>query len=104
MNQNEIEELINSIKDSLCPKRIYLFGSFADQTYTNESDYDFYIVVDNKEKDVLSLTVKAYKAIRHKQKRAVDIIVNTEEHFENKKNKSLTIENEVSNKGILLYG
>ena len=36
-----------------------------------------YIVVDDSQKDMLALTAKAYKAIRFKQKRAVDIIVNT---------------------------
>ena len=40
---------INAIKDRICmtvmPKRIYLFGSFAKDTYNEDSDYDFYVVV-----------------------------------------------------------
>ena len=42
-----INSEINAIKDRICmtimPKRIYLFGSFAKDTYNEDSDYDFYI-------------------------------------------------------------
>ena len=45
---------INAIRDkfieALSPVRIYLFGPFADGTNTEDSDFDFYIVVkDNTE-------------------------------------------------------
>ena len=44
-----INNEINAIKDRICmtimPKRIYLFGSFAKDTYNEDSDYDFYVVV-----------------------------------------------------------
>ena len=53
---------------------------------------------------MLELTAKAYKAIRHKQKRAVDIIVNTEKTFEDRKGKIASVESEVVQKGVLLYG
>ncbi len=101
---NEIEELKNSFIESLAPMKIYLFGSFAEGRQTEDSDFDFYIVVNDGEKDMISLTAKAYKAIRHKQKRAVDIIVNTAKTFEDKKNKIMTVEKEVLQKGVLLYG
>ena len=101
---NEIEELKNSFIESLTPIRIYLFGSFAEGRQTEDSDFDFYIVVNDGEKDMIALTAKAYKAIRHKQKRAVDIIVNTVGTFEDKKNKIMTLEKEIIQKGVLLYG
>ena len=44
-----INNEINAIKDRICmtimPKRIYLFGSFAKDTYNEDSDYDFYVVM-----------------------------------------------------------
>ena len=101
---NEIDELKDSFVKDLLPRRIYLFGSFAEGKQNADSDFDFYIVVDDSEKDVLGLTAKAYKSIRHKQKRAVDIIVNTEKTFEDRKTKQLSVENEVAKKGVLLYG
>ena len=101
---NEIDELKNSFVENLLPRRIYLFGSFAEGRQNSDSDFDFYIVVDDSQKDVLELTAKAYKAIRYKQKRAVDIIVNTEKTFENRKTKPLSVESEVAQRGVLLYG
>lgn len=104
MPMNEIDELKDSFIENLTPVRIYLFGSFAEGRQTEDSDFDFYIVVNNAEKDMISLTAKAYKAIRHKNRRAVDIIVNTERSFEKNKDKVMTVEREVAQKGVLLYG
>lgn len=53
---------------------------------------------------MLALTAKAYKAIRFKQKRALDIIVNTKKEFDIRKDKSASVEREVEEKGVLLYG
>ncbi len=103
MPMNEIEELKDSFVKDLLPLRIYLFGSFAEGKENIDSDYDFYIVVDNSQKDMLDLTTKAYKSIRHKRKRPVDIIVNTSERFESKKLSPVSVEGEVARKGVLLY-
>ena len=100
----EIDELKNSFIEQLDPVRIYLFGSFAEGKQTEDSDFDFYIVVKDSENDVLELTTRAYKSIRHKQKRAVDIIVNTQSKFNTQKDSHYSIENDVLNKGVLLYG
>ena len=51
----------------------------------------------------LVIAVSAYKAIRFKQKRAVDIIVNTKKEFDIRKDKSASVEREVEEKGVLLY-
>ncbi len=103
MPMNEIEELKDSFVKDLLPLRIYLFGSFAEGKENIDSDYDFYIVVDNSQKDMLDLTTKAYKSIRHKRKRPVDIIVNTSEGFESKKLSTVSVEGGVARKGVLLY-
>ena len=99
MPTTEINELTNSFVKDLMPIRIYLFGSFAEGKQNADSDFDFYLIVD-----MLGLTAKAYKAIRHKQKRSVDIIVNTEKTFEDRKEKIASVESEVVQKGVLLYG
>lgn len=104
MPTKEINELTNSFVKDLLPVRIYLFGSFAEGKQNADSDFDFYIIVDNSQGDMPELTAKAYKAIRHKQKRSVDIIVNTEKTFEDRKSKFSSVEREVAEKGVLLYG
>jgi uncharacterized protein len=104
MHEDEIEELKNNFVKDLLPRRVYLFGSFAEGRANEDSDYDFYIVVKDSEKDMIRLTAKAYKAIRDKQYRPVDIIVNTEKTFNERKNKRYSVESEVMKKGVLLYG
>lgn len=98
----EIEELKNKFVEKLSPMRIYLFGSFAEGTNTEDSDFDFYIVVDDEKKDLMQVTVDAYKSIRTTKQRPVDIIVGTLSRFEERK-EMMSVENEVYNKGVLLY-
>ena len=99
----EIEELKDSFVNELHPRRVYLFGSFAEGRETEESDCDFYIVVDDLETDMIALTRRAYRAIRDKQFRPVDIIVNTEKTFNERKVKAYSLESDVTGKGVLLY-
>ena len=103
----EIETEINQIKErfitELAPLKIYLFGSYAEGTASERSDLDFYIIVADDTRNVVDLTVEAYRAIREVQRRAVDIIIGTKSKFERRKN-CLSIENEVMEKGVLLYG
>ncbi|MDO4343171.1 MAG: nucleotidyltransferase domain-containing protein [Eubacteriales bacterium] len=102
MPVNEIEELKEQFVNQLMPLKIYLFGSFANGTYTEESDFDFYIIVDDKIQDLKDLTTRAYRSIRKIKNRPVDIIVGTESRFETRKNIP-SVENEVIKKGVLLY-
>ncbi len=100
---NEIEELTNQFITQLMPERIYLFGSYASGTSNENSDLDFYIVVKDDISDIVSLTTQAYRSIRQVKKHPVDIIVGTTSRFEDRKNIP-SIENEVYQKGLLLYG
>ena len=103
MPEQEIERIKEQFVSRLSPKKIYLFGSFAEGKERNDSDYDFYIVVKDSTENIVDLTAEAYRAIRDVRSRAVDIIINTESRFENRKFR-MGIENEVMNKGVLLYG
>lgn len=103
MIDKEIEQIKDIFVDNLSPVRVYLFGSFANGTAREDSDYDFYVVVKDETKDLADLTAQAYKSIRPVKSRSVDIVIGTESRFESRKNR-MTLENEVSNKGVLLYG
>lgn len=102
MPRSEIEELTKHFIEQLLPVQIYLFGSYADSTYTKESDFDFYIIVQDAVSDIPAETTKAYKSIRRVKRHPVDIIVGTVSRFEARK-KVPSIENEVYRKGVLLY-
>ena len=102
MPMQEIEELKKHFIDQLFPIQIYLFGSYANGTYTDNSDLDFYIIVRDEISDLAEETTKAYKAIRKIKQRPVDIVVGTKSRFEARK-KFPSVENEVYLKGVLLY-
>ncbi|MCD7748096.1 MAG: nucleotidyltransferase domain-containing protein [Firmicutes bacterium] len=61
MPAEEIEELKRGFVEKLNPLRIYLFGSFAEGTYRDESDFDFYIVVSDDVGAVADATAAAYR-------------------------------------------
>ena len=90
---NEIEKLKECFVEQLLPIRVYLFGSFANNTYTSESDLDFYIVVQDDITDIPAETARAYKAIRK---------IKQHQYFEERK-EIPSVENEVYRKGVLLY-
>ena len=102
-----VNQEINEIKERICstvmPKRIYLFGSFAKDTYNDDSDYDFYVVVPDNAGDQIELSQKAYKSLRGIRKRPVDIVVGYETSFDQRA-KANTLEKVVKQEGILLYG
>ena len=99
-----IEELTQCFVKQLNPMKVFLFGSFADGSYDDESDYDFYIVISDGE-NVGEASDQAYKAIRLIQNRPVDIVIGTTSRFDRigSTTGTLQIEGEVARKGILLY-
>ena len=99
---DEIEIIKQRLIEQLDPICIYLFGSFANGTAHADSDFDFYIIVDDNEKDLHAVATSAYKAIRDVKQRPVDILVGTKSCFAERKNQ-FTVENEVFHKGILIY-
>ena len=103
MPNEEIMSLKDRIVEQLSPLKIYLFGSFADGTSKEDSDYDFYIIVEDSKTDWYDQTLQAYKAIRPVRTRPVDILVGTNSAFERRKQHP-SIEQEVYQKGVLLYG
>ncbi len=101
---NNIEEMTKCFVEKVNPLKVILFGSFANGTYDNESDYDFYIVIGDGE-NVADATDKAYDSVLYVKKRPVDIVVGTASRYDKKSNSnhSLMIENEVKRNGIILY-
>lgn len=101
---DNIRELTNCFISQVNPLKVILFGSFANGTYTEESDYDFYLVIDDG-RNVGDATDEAYNSVMYVKKRPVDIVVGTNSRFERKRQSkhSLMVEGEVQRNGILLY-
>lgn len=99
---DEIEIIKHRLIEQVNPICIYLFCSFANGTAHAESNLDFYIIVDDNEKNLHAVAASAYKAIRGVKQRPVDILVGTKSGFAERKDQ-FTVENEVFHKGILIY-
>lgn len=101
---DNIREMTRCFISEVNPLKVILFGSFANGTYTDESDYDFYLVIDDG-RSVGEATDEAYNSVMYVKKRPVDIVVGTNSRFERKgkSRHSLMIEGEVQRNGILLY-
>ena len=56
MIEREIEQIKDVFVETISPVKIYLFGSFADGTSQDDSDYDCYIVVKDEVNDLAALT------------------------------------------------
>lgn len=103
MPVREIESIKDQFIKHLSPKKIYLFGSYVDGSFSEDSDFDFYIVMDDSADNLSDIAAKAYKSIRYIKQHPVDIIVGTDSRFEERK-EFPSVEKEVYQKGVLLYG
>ena len=103
MPEAEINAIKQSFVNEIRPLRIYLFGSYALGNERADSDLDFYLVVDDDAENLANLTTKAYKAIRHIKQHPVDIVVGTASRFEERKSIP-SVESEVYQKGVIIYG
>ncbi|MBP3709299.1 MAG: nucleotidyltransferase domain-containing protein [Treponema sp.] len=102
MINNEIRTIVDRFKASLHPEKIYLFGSYARDTFTDESDYDFYIVVNDSASAKTELSRQAYRSLRGMKRKAVDIIIGTVSQFEERKALP-TLEKMIAKEGVVLY-
>lgn len=105
MVNDEIREITRRFVDALHPVKIILFGSYAKDTYREDSDYDFYIIMpDDTKQNMIDATTAAYRSLRDMyDRKPVDILINTQNHFDKRK-KQITIEKTINREGVVLYG
>ncbi|MCL2045414.1 MAG: nucleotidyltransferase domain-containing protein [Oscillospiraceae bacterium] len=104
-NNSEINEIVATILRAVPALEIYLFGSYANGTAKESSDYDFYVIIPDGHQAIEStwkITGTIPKDIR--KARSIDMLVGTESKFNRYKNSIGFIENEVIKTGVKLYG
>lgn len=101
MNE-EIKIIVNNIVEAINPIKIILFGSYARGDFTCDSDIDIYIVVNDKEKDLIKLTQDAYRSIMLIDRRDVDIVINNESKYNYNKNNT-SFERTIAREGKVIY-
>lgn len=102
--QEQIMVLTNIIVNTVPVEQIYLFGSYIYGTPHEDSDVDMYVVMKDdapyravEAMDMIGLSIYRYKSI------PTDIFVSKKSNFENRLS-APTLEQEVAEKGIRIYG
>ncbi|NJD02515.1 MAG: nucleotidyltransferase domain-containing protein [Ruminiclostridium sp.] len=102
--QDELNILTDIIVDTVPVEQIFLFGSYVNGIPHNDSDLDLYVVMtetaDIREIDAMRLI---HKAIRDKKSIPVDVMVSKRNKF-NQRKSTPTIERQIAQEGMVLYG
>jgi len=102
MDKRELEQIINAITDVVEVKEIYLFGSFAYGTPTQDSDFDLYVLLADGTERPLQAIQKMNMAIARMDIRSVDILAEESKRFQEKCS-AMTLERTIHEKGVKLY-
>lgn len=100
----ELNNLIKEIYEVFDIKSIYLFGSYAYGNPNKDSDLDICIITDNRSKRKVEIMKLVRKAIAKVQSMPVDLLVYYGDEFNERAKSSCTLENQILNEGVKLYG
>ncbi|MBL7123942.1 MAG: nucleotidyltransferase domain-containing protein [Actinobacteria bacterium] len=106
--EKRIKDELNILKDIIIKTipigRIFLFDSYAGGKPRIDSDLDIYVAMpDNAKIREIDAMKLIRKAIRDKKTMPVDIVVSKENNF-NQRKSMISIEHQIEQNGILLYG
>lgn len=102
--QDELNILTDIIVHTVPVEQIFLFGSYASGIPHTDSDLDIFVVIpDNANVREIDAMRLIRKAIRNKKTMPVDVVVSRENKFNQRKSTS-TIERQIEQEGIILYG
>jgi predicted nucleotidyltransferase len=104
----KVEKELAAIKDiivnTVSVEQIYLFGSYAYGIPNKDSDLDIYVVMcDDVPYNSIEAKQRIFRGIHDIQTMSNDILVGKKSRFDSRK-KLPTIEQEISEKGIVIYG
>jgi len=103
MDKQNFKAMISEVEKIMSLKEVYLFGSYAYGTPNKDSDYDIYFVTDKIDGRKHDAIVAIYDVIDDIRDKPVDVLLNTKEHFDNRKNYKGTFEYKIAKEGIRLY-
>lgn len=90
--KENLESVISAIQNSVDVKKIYLFGSYTDNTYTDDSDLDLCIVASLAGLRKIDILRKIRKAMMKDVDMPVDLLVYDDAEF-----------HKIAHEGVVLY-
>lgn len=98
-----MDKLVEYLNDVVNCQKIYIFGSYARGEQRKDSDIDIYITVKNVEGKKIDLIRKIRRFLLNKINVPMDILINTDEEFDKRKNIKSTLEYIVEKEGVKIY-
>jgi predicted nucleotidyltransferase len=102
ISKETIEEVKNRLVATYNPVTIYLFGSYAWGSPSQDSDLDLLIVVDQSTEKSYTRPIAGHKALRNLDI-SKDIIIYTQDEFNRKSNDITTLSYKIKQEGKVLY-
>ena len=100
---DEITQIKDAIVKVLPVEKLYLFGSYAYGTPTEDSDYDFYVLIPDGGIKPIDAKIKARRSLSainpHKD---TDVFADYKDRFE-ERSKFNTLERKILREGVVLY-
>ena len=108
IDQKEISLIVDRLVDVYHPLQIYLFGSYAWGTPSDESDFDICVIVESSDEKRWSRAEKGHIALldiiyQRRRGRGIDLIVYTATEFDRAASHPSTMASPIKKKGVLLY-
>ena len=98
-----LEEITRRLVDELRPEQIILFGSHAWGTPHDDSDVDLLVIVPGGGVAASEYTLRARRSLRGLEL-PKDILVRTRAEIERLRGVHASLESEILERGIVLYG
>ena len=103
IENTEIMGIVETILSTVPALEIYVFGSYANGTAKEDSDYDFYVVIPDGGMRDIEASCLIQSAIKTRT-RGIDMLVGTKSKFDKYKDTISFIEGEVARTGVKLHG
>ncbi len=100
--QIQIDQLIKEIVSGYDPEKIYLFGSYSRNDFSENSDIDLFII-KNTSKRKIERNQEVRKCIKNYPLTGLDLVVYTPTELEKAMTKTINIGKEAVNLGKLVY-
>ncbi len=97
--EKKISEIAKAIKEEFSPSRLFLFGSRANNSAHQDSDYDFVVVVPENNFSRIENMEKARNLLHEKCNVSADVFVYSEQEFHDWKNELNSIPETALNTG-----
>jgi len=101
LTNDNINDIKNKIVEKFHPEKIYLFGSYANGTATEESDLDIAVILNNSINKLDN--IRGIRNLLRDINNPIDIIVYNNNEFNDKVKKKYSFETTIVNDGILMY-